>query len=220
MTLEKMVAFTDYLRSYITPHKQEAIERVLHKRTRHVTLVAENIFQPHNASAVIRTAECFGLQEMSVIENKYSFTVTNSVAMGASKWIELSHYTNSTECIQQLKARGYRIVATTPHANAGMLPNFSLERKCALFFGTENTGLSESVLQNADEFVAIPMYGFTQSFNISVSVAIFLQHIIPQLHTSSLAWQLSPEDLIQTRLQWYKACVKAADKLERQFLQK
>ena len=220
MTLEDQLAFTNYLRDYITPSKQEKIEQVLSERTEYVTLVMENIFQSHNASAVIRTAECFSIQEIHAIESKYEFNVINGVAMGSSKWINLEQYKTTGECIDRLKKQGYRIIATTPGDNATLLPDVTLQGKMALLFGTENTGLSEYALEHADEFVKIPMYGFTESFNISVSVAIFLQHIITALRNSSVSWQLTADQKDKIRLEWFSRIVRTAEQHKKIFFER
>jgi tRNA (guanosine-2'-O-)-methyltransferase len=205
-----------YLQSFVTEHKQALIEEILPKRTRHLCLVLEDIFQPHNASAVLRSAECFGVQDVHIIENKNQYRVNPKIALGASKWISMSRYNeplhnNTVDCIQKLKADGYRIVATSPHERGYELHDFPVDQKMALMFGTEKDGLSQTALDMADDFVMIPMYGFTESFNISVSAALSVFHIVNKIHHSDIAWQLSEAEKLEVKLAWYKQIVKQSD---------
>lgn len=211
-------ALLEYLFSFVTENKQELIKQVLAQRTKHVTVLLEDVFQEHNASAVVRSSEILGLQEIHVVENRFNFRVTNSVAMGASKWLDIAHYKNTLEAITVLKQRGYRIVATTPHEKGCFLEQLPLDNKFALVFGTENVGLSQEALELADEFVAIPMHGFTQSFNISVSVALCLYHIMNALRSSSIAWQLTQEEKEEISLAWAKKIVRGSEILIEHFL--
>lgn len=209
----------DYLFTYATDNKQEKMHEVLELRTRHVTVAIEDIFQGHNANAVVRSAECFGLQDIHVIEDRYKFAVSSGVAMGSTKWMDIHRYGSTPDCFETLRKQGYKIIATTPHATAHTLYELPLQEKLALVFGTENVGLSSYALEHADGFVTIPMYGFTQSFNISVSVALCLQHIITALHGSDISWRLSPDEKRDILLVWLRKTVRAADKLEAHFLQ-
>lgn len=194
----------DYLNSLVTENKRIKIEEVLSYRTRYITVALENILQPHNASAVIRTCDIFGVQDIHVIEEFEPFTPQNAIAKGATKWVDLYRYPTTTRCITTLKAQGYRIVATTPHERGYTLSTLPLDQKIALLFGTEGTGLSDEALAAADDFVTIPMFGFTESFNISVSVSLCLYHIFSVLHQSKIAWQLSNEERQDLQLQWLK----------------
>ena len=204
-----------YLAQHVTPNKVEKIDTALRNRTRHVTVVLEDLFQEHNASAVVRSTECFGLQDLHVIESRNTFNLNSGVDMGSSKWLDINQYKTTEQCYASLKARGYRIVATTFHPDAQSLPNLPLANKLALVFGTEYDGLTEYALEHADEFMTIPMYGFTQSFNVSVSVAISLYQITSSLHSSSLDWHLSQEEIDDVKLCWYRRVVRASDELEK-----
>ena len=217
MNLKQKQALLAYLLPYATEQRREKMARVIVDRTRHATVVLEDIFQSHNASAVIRSCEIFGIQDVHVIEKNNPFSVTGTVAMGASKWIDIAHYQETVDCFTQLKERGYRIIATTPHDDAVQLQDLPLDTKMALAFGTELTGLSQAALDHADEFVTIPMYGFTESFNISVSVALCLYHTITSLHTSSISWQTSKEEQVDIQLNWLRRMLRKADALEKQF---
>jgi len=212
----------EFLSGHITPERQALFEKVLKNRTRHLTVVLENIYQPQNASAVLRSCDCFGIQDVHIIENSNNFKVSENVSLGASKWLTLNKYNsaenNTLECINNLKKQGYRIIATTPHNNDVNLEEFNISRgKAAIIFGTELTGITDTVIDNADEFMTIPMYGFTESFNISVSAAIVLHHLVHKLRNSGIKWELPEDEKTQIMLEWIKKTIKKGELLEQKF---
>jgi len=171
--------FTAYLEQFLTENRKNLFRKVLNERTRHFTVALEDIFQPHNSSAVVRSCDIFGIQELHVIESNYQFYASNHVAKGAQKWLDFTlynqrHTNNTLDCIRDLKSNGYKIIATTPHNDSCLLEDFDITQKSAFFFGVEGAGLSNDVLDNADGFLKIPMVGFTESLNISVAAAIVL----------------------------------------------
>ncbi len=212
----------EYLSSVITEERYVQIQKVLQNRTRYLTVVLEDIYQSQNASAVLRTCDCFGIQDVHIIENKNEYNINPDVVQGASKWLSLSYYNerenNTLDAINKLKADGYRIVATTPHTNDVNLEEFDINSgKIALVFGTELTGISETVRENADEFLKIPMYGFTESFNISVSAAIILHHLVFLLNESGVDWKLSHEETEDILLKWLRITVKKSELVEKRY---
>ncbi len=214
-----------FFEGFISDHRKEVIDKNVADRTRYIKIVLEDIFQAQNASAVMRSCDCFGVQDLHVIENRNEYNLNPDVVMGSSKWIHLHRHNkeekNTLSTIRQLKKEGYRIIATTPHTNDILLPNFNLEKgKAAFFFGTELTGLSQEVMDHADEFVRIPMYGFTESFNISVSAALVLNHLSTELRRSNIDWQLSEYESLELKLEWLMKSVRASDKLLAEFLKK
>ncbi len=214
-----------FLSEYITENRNILINKVLAERTKYITVVLENIYQPHNASAVIRSCDCFGVQDVHIIENDNEYNINPKVVMGATKWITMHKYSkaenNTRAALQKLKSDGYRIVATTPHTNDVELHDFDVTKgKAAFVFGTELTGISDIVREEADEFVRIPMYGFTESFNISVSAALVLQHLSHQIRKENVKWQLNEEDLQEIKYNWLKASIKRSDIIENEFYRK
>jgi len=211
-----------YLSSFITESRKKKFEEIIAKRTRYITVVLEDIFQSHNASAVLRTAECLGIQDVHIIENKNTYNINPKVTLGSAKWINIIRYNdlaNDTEnCIFKLKKTGYRIIATCPHREGYTLHKFPLDSPAAFVFGNELEGLSDIVINAADAFVKLPMYGFTESYNISVAVAITLSEIIDKLHTSSIRWQLNEDEKYKILLQWAKNTIKHSKILEKEFL--
>lgn len=225
MDIQVKKALYDHLSEFVTENKKRKFDEIVMNRTRYITVVLEDVFQPHNASAVLRTCDCFGIQDVHIIENQYEYLVNPEIALGASKWLNLVHYggkeNNTPDAIKGLKDSGYRIVATSPHHNDVNLGELSLDKgPLALVFGTEKKGLTGKALDLADEFVKIPMFGFTESFNISVSAAIVLFSLTQRLHQQSFRWQLSEEEMIDTKIQWAKQVVKSCDLLERNFLKR
>lgn len=202
----------------ITKEKQERFLEVVQNRTRHFTVVLEDLYQAQNASAVMRSVECFGIQDLHIIENENKFDIHTDIAMGAGKWISMHHYKdyedNTFACLSQLKTQGYQIIGTTPHENDVDLPQLDISQKTALVFGTEYTGLSEKALSMCDGFMKVPMYGFTESLNISVCAAICLQNIVERLRASDIEWQLNEEDYNDVLLTWLKNSVKRSDEIE------
>jgi len=200
-----------YLEDFISDERKERFLEVLKTRTKYITVAIEDIYQMHNASAVIRSCEVFGVQEAHVIENRYGQPLDKNIAMGAEKWVDIVRYENSKSCIKKLRKEGYKIIATTPHKNDCLLSDFKVHEKIALFFGTERDGLSHEVLDDADGFLKIEMAGFTESLNISVSAAIILQHLTSQLSELDVNWQLSESEKLDKRLDWTMKSIKSIE---------
>lgn len=215
----------DFFVEFVTDHKKELIEEVLSHRTRHLTVVLEDIYESQNASAVLRTCDCFGIQDLHVIENRNTYTLNPQVVQGASKWVDVIQYNttkvnNTIDCINTLKSKGYKIYATSPNGNGKSINEVQIDDKVALFFGTEYDGLTDDVIDNADELIQIPMYGFTESFNLSVSAAVCLNILTSKLFTSEVSWQLSEEEKKTIRLDWYKKIVERSALMEQEFIKR
>ena len=220
MTL-KNKAFLEHLISFVSENKQAIFQEVISNRTNHFTVVLEDIFQPHNASAILRSCDVFGVQNVHIIENKNEYNINPKVVMGASKWLNIHKHNelenNTLSCINQLRNQGYKIYATSPHADSYLIENIPIDNKFALFFGTEKEGLSDLVLDNADEHVKIPMYGFTESLNISVSGAICMYETSKRLKSSNINWQLSDQEKTDLLIEWAKKVVKRSEAIENDF---
>ena len=214
--------YTEYLEQFVTEKRKALFKKVLKERTRHFTVAIEDIFQPHNASAMVRTCDIFGVQDMHVIESKYKFYASRLVAKGAQKWIDFSMYnqkdTNNTlNCIAALREKGYKIIATTPHNESCLLQDFDITQKSAFFFGVEKQGLSKDVMDNADGFLKIPMVGFTESLNISVAAAIILQNMNEKLKASTVNWQLSELEKSEKYQDWLEKTIKSIKKIKENY---
>ncbi len=213
-----------YLSSFISETRRAKFDEVLKYRTRHFTLVLEDLYQPHNASAVLRSCDIFGIQDIHIIENKNAYTVNKDIAMGSPKWLNLYKYrkeeNNSLSCINNLKQKGYRVIATSPNEQVTTIDELPIDKPLALFFGTELTGISETVMEHADEFVKIPMYGFTESFNISVSAALCMRSLIERLHKSGIDWHLREYEKSELLLKWLRNSIRKVEMIERDFMSK
>lgn len=214
----------DFLFGLLTDERKSRFAGVLELRTRYMTIILEDIYQPHNASAVLRSCDCFGIQDVHIIENRNRYQVNPDVALGSSKWLNLYKYSgsgsNTAECISSLKKKGYRIVATTPHKNDHTPDSLPLSEPFALLFGTELQGLSEEAISLADEFIRIPMFGFTESLNISVSAAILLNTLSNRIRNSAIPWQLHEDEKTDLLISWAAATIKKPDALIRDFIKK
>ncbi|MCF8234285.1 MAG: RNA methyltransferase [Bacteroidales bacterium] len=212
----------DYLLEFVTPHKQQLFFDSIKYRTRHLGIMLEDIYQSHNASAVLRTCDCFGIQDVHIVENRNKYEVNRDVALGSNKWLNLFKYNdkdhNTAEAINTLKKKGYRMVATTLHRKAVPLNELSIDNKFVLLFGTELTGLSEEATELADEFCKIPMVGFTESLNISVTVAIMVHYLSEKIRVAEIDWELSETEKTDILLDWARRVVKKPDVLERNFI--
>jgi tRNA (guanosine-2'-O-)-methyltransferase len=211
--------YLEFLENILTDERKERFATVLANRTNHFTVAMEDIFQLHNTSAVMRSCEVFGVQELNVVEEKYGKSIDKEIAMGAQKWVDVNRFESISSCIGSLKSKGYQIIATTPHENDCLLEDFDITKKSAFFFGTERNGLSEEVLKNADGFLKIPMVGFTESLNISVSAAITLQNLTSLLRKSDIKWQLSAEEILVKRMQWAKNSIKDIKRIEARYFE-
>jgi tRNA (guanosine-2'-O-)-methyltransferase len=209
--------FLEYLEDFVTEKRKATFQQVLDKRTKHFTVVLEDIFQPHNSSAVVRTCDIFGIQDVHVIQNKYSSKVSSYVAKGSQKWLDIKNYNqaanNTQDCLDDLRAIGYQIIATTPHNESCMLHEFDITKKSAFVFGVEKDGVSENTMNQADGFLKIPMVGFTESLNISVAAAIILQDITTKLRLSAIDWKLSQEEKDALYAEWIQKSIKSIDKI-------
>lgn len=204
-----------YLEGFVTDKRKETFQKVLDQRTRHFTVVLENIFQPHNASAVVRSCDIFGVQDVHTIENDYVNKVSRKIARGSQKWLDFYRFksdgNNTQACFDTVKEKGYQIIATTPHNDSCYLSDFDITKKSAFVFGVEGEGVSDYVMENADGFLKIPMVGFTESLNISVAAAIVLQDVTTRLRKSEIAWKLTDKEKKVIYSEWIQKSIKNLD---------
>lgn len=219
---EKRRALIAHLEQFVTDTRKERLEEVLANRTRHVTVVLEDLYQTQNISAVMRSCECYGIQDAYIVENRNEFEIHKDISMGADKWLTLHHYPhaehNMKQCIDDLHAKGYTVVATLPDEKKTTIQDLPIDRKTAFLFGTELTGLSEEAVRYADCNALIPMYGFTESFNISNSAAIILSHFSERLRHSDVDWHLSEEEREVLYFDWLQKSVRDPEGIIRHYL--
>ncbi|WP_452601031.1 TrmH family RNA methyltransferase [Pontimicrobium sp. MEBiC06410] len=213
-------ALLKHLESYLTENRLTRFNTVIQQRTKHFTVATEDVYQLHNTSAVIRSCDIFGIQEVNIVEERNSKRIDREIAMGAQKWVDLNRYHSIKDCLKAVKAEGYQVVATTPHTKDCMLHDFDVTKKSCFFFGRETEGLSQEVLDEADVFLKIPMAGFTESLNISVSAAIILQHVTTKLKQTNIDWQLTETEQLAKRLDWCKKTIKSYEEIIERFYSK
>lgn len=223
MTPEEEKVF-NHLAQFVSEHKKAFVEKVLAHRTRYVTVVLENIYQSQNASAALRTCECMGLQDVHIVEDTAKYHLNIRVLKGSYKWLNLERYrdrrvNNTDVCFQHLRSQGYRILVADPAEDGISIDELDVTAgKIALVFGNELRGASTFSLAQGDAKVRIPMFGFTESLNVSVSVAVCLNTILAKVRNTQTFIGLTEEEKAQIRLAWYRKIVRRSDLLEREFL--
>jgi len=213
-----------YLLSFISEKRKSRFDEILAHRTDHLRIVLENVYQDHNASAVLRSCESFGIQHLHFIENRNKLRISDDVSMGSHKWLNIHRHSqsnnNTLEAIQHLKQKGFRVVATTPHKNNCTLDRLPVDKKLALVFGTELEGVSQDVFDHADEFVKIPMLGFTESFNVSVCAAICLYELSTRIRKNVPDYLLNEQEKLDVYFEWLKTSIDKSEALIEDYLQK
>ena len=214
-------ALTQYLEGFVSERRLGRLKEVLEERTNHVTVVLEDVYQSHNFSAVLRSADIFGIQSINFIENRNKYKISEDVSMGSTQWLTLNRYqkheNNTKACLSELKAKGYKIVATSLHKNSVSLSDLDVTQPIALVFGTELTGITKDVEDMADEFVKLPMYGFTESFNISVCAALCMYDLSTKIRKEIPNYHISNQEKEDIYIEWLKASVKKHDLIIKEF---
>jgi tRNA (guanosine-2'-O-)-methyltransferase len=212
----------NYLTTFISEARKTRFEEVLSNRTDHLRIVLENVYQDHNASAVLRSCESFGVQHVHFIENRNHLRISDDVSMGSHKWLNIQRHNetdnNTVATIKHLKSLGYRVVATTPHTNDCTIDVLPVDKKLALVFGTELEGVSQEVFDMADEFVKIPMYGFTESFNVSVCAALCLYELSTRIRKQIPNYLLNEQKKLDTYFDWLKNSIDKSEALIENYL--
>ena len=223
-TIEEKIRLISYLTEFISPRRKERFDEVMAKRINHLQIVVEDLYQAHNASAVLRSCDCFGVQYVHFIENKNAMKVSSEIALGAEGWVSIKKHNgaenNSRACLQKLKDEGFRIVATTPHKNDVTIDQLPVDKKVALVFGTEKEGISQDVMEMADEFVKIPMYGFTESFNISVSAALCMYELTTRIRQTVPNCYLSETERTDIYLDWLMNSIDKSELIVKEYSEK
>lgn len=224
MNTKKKLAYLHFLKKFVTHARQEKILHLLPQRTRYVAAVLEDVSQSHNASAILRSCEALGVQNVYSIEQDHPLQMKEKISQGAVKWLTLSRFCNQItndplfECVAALKAQHYTIVGTSPHATK-TLGEISLDTKIALMFGTEDEGLSPEALRACDDLVRLPQHGFVESLNVSVCAALCLYDLTTRLRASSIDWQLSQDEQERLEIDWLENSVENPAALKQRFLE-
>ncbi|GAB1309234.1 RNA methyltransferase [Urechidicola sp. KH5] len=215
--------YFNYISEFVTENRRNLFDQVLNQRTKHFTVVLEDLYQKHNTSAVVRSCDVFGIQEVHIIENRYKSYMSNQVGKGSQKWLDFIKYNqeshNTQKCLDDLRAKGYQIIATTPHNDSCFLHEFDISKKSAFVFGVEKEGVSDMVLDQADGYLKIPMVGFTESLNVSVAAAITLQDVTSRLRLTDLSWQLTEDEKFFKKIDWMEKSIKSIKKIRERYLE-
>ncbi len=214
-------ALTEYLEGFVSERRKGRLHEVLNQRTAHLAVVLEDVYQSHNFSAVLRSADIFGVQHINFIENRNKLKISEDVSMGSTQWLSLNRYqhheNNTKQCLTDIKAKGYKIVATSLHKNSITLQELDIKQPIALVFGTELTGISQDVEEMADEFIKLPMYGFTESFNISVCAALCMHDLSTRIRNEIPNHFLKDEEKADIYIEWLKASIRKHDLVIKDF---
>lgn len=210
----------DYLKACVSDERLTRFDEVIAERLDHMHIVLEDIYQSHNASAVLRSVDCFGIQNVHFIESRNHYRVSDDVALGASQWLSIHRHKSTKDAIQKLRSEGFKIVATSPHKNDRTIYDFDVKDKFALIFGTEKEGISNDVFEMADEFVKIPMYGFTESFNISVCAAMCMNEFTNKIRRQVPHPYISEAEKQDVYIQWLMKTIRKCELIVKDFILK
>ena len=208
----------DYLQQFLTDERLSKIEHFSKESSDFVLPVMEDVYQFRNAAAIVRSVEACGFHHVVALEEENVFNPNLKVTKGAETWVQVEKMPNNLDSLKEIKSRGYRILAVSPEKNATMLPDYEVKEPIALVFGTELEGVSDEIIDFADETLAIPMFGFTKSFNVSVAAAICMYELKQKLIKSGIEYQLSEEKLLELKIRWAKNSIKSSEQILERFL--
>ena len=208
----------DYLQQFLTDERLSKIEHFSKESSDFVLPVMEDVYQFRNAAAIVRSVEACGFHHVVALEEENVFNPNLKVTKGAETWVQVEKMPNNLDSLKKIKSRGYRILAVSPEKNATMLPDYEVKEPIALVFGTELEGVSDEILDFADETLAIPMFGFTKSFNVSVAAAICMYELKQKLMKSGIEYQLSDQKLLELKIRWAKNSIKSSEQILERFL--
>ena len=194
---------------FLTEERKEVLRRTLASRTHYMRIMTENMFHPQNASAIMRHCEAFGIQQIHTVEDRCRFDPSVNIVRGTQKWVDVEHHDTTKEALEALKSEGYRIVATTPHRCSVTPETFDVTKgKFALVFGTEHAGISDEVIEAADDFLMIPMCGMVESLNVSASAAILIYMLSQRIRQQVDGWQLSDDEQLKLLTRWTMSSIR------------
>ena len=208
----------DYLQQFLTDERLSKIKHFSKESSDFVLPVMEDVYQFRNAAAIVRSVEACGFHHVVALEEENVFNPNLKVTKGAETWVQVEKMPNNLDSLKEIKSRGYRILAVSPEKNATMLPDYEVKEPIALVFGTELEGVSDEILDFADETLAIPMFGFTKSFNVSVAAAICMYELKQKLMKSGIEYQLFDEKLLELKIRWAKNSIKSSEQILERFL--
>lgn len=199
----------EYMSQFLTEERKEVLQRTVASRTHYMRILTENMFHPQNASAIMRHCEAFGIQQIHTVEDRCKFDPSVNIVRGTQKWVDVEHHETTREALAALKSEGYRIVATTPHRCSVTPETFDVTKgKFVLVFGTEHAGISDEVIEAADDFLMIPMCGMVESLNVSASAAILIYMLSERIRQSVPDWELTDDQRLKLLTRWTMSSVR------------
>lgn len=216
--MEDLAKTFEYLKQFLTDERAKKIDHFSPESSDFVLPVMEDIFQFRNAAAIVRSVEACGFHKVVAMEEENIFNPNLTVTKGAETWVDVERMPKNLESLQKIKERGYKILAVSPEKNAVMLPNYQITDPIALVFGTEMEGVSDEVIDFADETLAIPMYGFTRSFNVSVAAGICMYELKQKLINSDIDYKLSEEKLLKMKIRWAVNSLQSGEQIFNKYL--
>lgn len=208
----------EYLKQFLTEERLQKIEHFAPESSDFILPVVEDVYQFRNAAAIVRSVEACGFHKVVALQEEYSFEPNLRVTKGADTWVEVEKLPRNMESFQDIKNRGYKIVAVSLENNAKMLPEYEIKEPIALVFGTEMEGVSQEILDFADETLAIPMYGFTRSFNVSVAASICMYELKQKLIKSDIDYKLNEEKLLRKKILWAVNSIRSGQQIFDKYL--
>ena len=208
----------EYLQQFLTDDRLEKINHFAPESSDFILPVIEDVFQFRNAAAIVRSVEACGFHKIVAMESENQFNPNLRVTKGAETWMEVERLPHNIDSLKKIKNRGYKMVAVSPEKNATLLADFKLTEPVALIFDTEKEGVTPEILDFAEETLAIPMYGFTRSFNVSVAAAICVYALKQKLINSNLEYKLSEEKLWEMKVRWAVNSIKSGEQILAKYL--
>lgn len=190
----------------------ELMKRVIDNRTRNLVLALEEVHDPHNIAAVLRSAEAFGLQEIHIMRSVGYAKISPKITQGCEKWLDISFHGDVKRGVQNLRDRGFALYVASFTPRSVPLDKLDFSRPAALVLGNEHQGTSEFMEQEADSVFTLPMFGFTRSFNISVAAALTIYTAVQKrIELFGRSGDLTDEEKEQLLTEWLKRDVRGAE---------
>jgi len=169
-----------FLETLLSPERLDRLKSVLKQRLSCVTLVLDNLLDSHNMAAVVRTVESLGCQDLHVIEEDYPFDLSSRVTKYTHKWVSIHRYPDAPSCMDQLRSDGFRVYAAMVDNQSMPITEIEItaHQPIAFVLGNEHSGVRPETLALTDGGFYVPMYGFSESFNVSVASALVLSHAV------------------------------------------
>lgn len=217
-SLESLQQTYVYLQQFLTPERFQKIEYFSKESSDFVLPVVEDVYQFRNAAAIVRSAEACGFHKIVALEDENVFNPNLKVTKGADTWVEVEKMPRGLDSLQKIKEKGHQILAVSPEKNATSLPDFVVKQPIALVFGTELEGITDEILDFADETLSIPMYGFTKSFNVSVAAAICMYELKQKLIQSDISYYLDEEKILHLKIRWAVNSIRSGKEILEKYL--